>query len=295
MIRFQPEPPYDFALTIDAARGLFVMGAIHAGAYRRVLRVGDALALVEVTSVGTLAAPQLEARLLATSGALDEPALWAKVRRVFNLGAQLAPFYALAQHDPVLAQTVTLLYGLHSLQADSLFEALALTIIEQQIALKMAQAAERWLLAWGGATLEYDGATYYAFPRPEQIAAASVAELTPLKITFLRMQRLIDLAKMAEALEALRDQPAATAYERLLACRGVGHWTAAWTLIRAQGHYPYVGAGDVALRAAVNAYYFGQPGRADAALVDRTFAQYGAYSGQAAYYTLMRWALKRQS
>ena len=69
---------------------------------------------------------------------------------MLNVEADLKPFYEQAQRDPVLAQTVEMLYGLHSLQADLLFEALALTMIEQQIALKMAQTAERWLLDWGG-------------------------------------------------------------------------------------------------------------------------------------------------
>ena len=144
-------------------------------------------------------------------------------------------------------------------------------MIEQQIALKMAQTAERWLLDWGGESLIYEGETYYAFPRPERIAAASVEDLTPLKITFGRMQRLIDLAQMAESLEALRDQPAEIAYEALIGFKGVGHWTAAWTLLRAQGHTLTSGAADVALRAAVNSYYFGLTGRADVSVVAADF------------------------
>ncbi len=292
-MRFDPIPPYDFARTMGASRGLFIMGEIRDDTYRRALRVGDALALIEVTSHGTVAEPQLEARVLASSGALDEAALWAKVRRVLNVESDLNPFYAEAQNDPVLRQTVEMLYGLHTLQADLLFEALALTMIEQQIALRMAQAAERWLLAWGGESISYDGEAYYAFPRPERIAAATVDDLTPLKITFMRMQRLIDVARAAELLEALRDQPTEIAYQALIGIKGVGQWTASWTLIRAQGYYAYVGAADVALRAAVNHYYFGESGRAAVPLVDQTFARYGAYSGAAAFYTLMRWAFER--
>lgn len=269
------------------------MGKVIDGAFRRVLRVGETLALIEVAGLGTVNEPQIEARLLTANGDVDEAALWAKVRRVVNASADLKPFYQYAQGDPVLAQTVKTLYGLHSLQADSLFEAVALTMIEQQIALRMAQNAERWLLSWGDEAIVYDGETYYAFPRPEQIAAATVADLTPLKITFGRMQRLIDVARAAESLEALRDQPTDIAYEALLGLQGVGHWTASWTLIRAQGHYAYVGAADVALRAAVNGYYFGQSGRAPISTVDETFARYGAYSGIAAFYTLMRWAAER--
>lgn len=292
-MQFQPTPPYDFARTIEASRHLYVMGRVVDGAFRRVLRIGAALALVEIAGSGTVAEAQLEARLLAANGDVDETALWAKVRRVANADTDLNPFYESAQSDPVLAHTIAMLYGLRSLQADSLFEALALTMIEQQIALRMAQNAERWLLAWGGDSIEYQGEIYYAFPRPERIAAAEVSELTPLKITFARMQRLIDVAAMAESLEALRDQPTEIAYRTLIALKGVGHWTASWTLIRAQGHYAYVGAADVALRAAVNAYYFGESGRAPITTVDETFARYGAHSGIAAFYTLMRWAAER--
>lgn len=292
-MRFQPTPPYDFARTIEAARHLFVMGRVVDGAYRRVLRVGGALALVEIGSIGTVAEPEIEARLLAARGDVNEAALWAKVRRVANADADINPFYEYARHDSVLAQTVEMLYGLHSLQADSLFEALALTMIEQQIALRMAQNAERWLMAWGGESIDYGGETYYAFPRPERIAAAAVADLTPLKITFGRMQRLIDVARAAEVLEVLRDQPTEVAYQALVALKGVGHWTASWTQIRAQGHYAYVGAADVALRSAVNHYFFGERGRAAVSAVDETFKRYGAYSGIAAFYTLMRWAAER--
>ena len=292
-MRFQPNPPYDFARTVEASRTLFVMSRVVNDAFRRVIRVGEALALVEVVSLGTIEQPLLEARLLTSNAPVDEAAFWVKVARILNLQADLRPFYAQAQADPVLAQTVALLYGLHSLQANSLFEALALTMIEQQIALKMAQTAERWLLDWGGESLVYEGETYFAFPRPERIAAASVEDLTPLKITFGRMERMIALAQMAELLEALRDQPAEIAYERLVGFKGVGHWTATWTLLRAQGHTMYVGAADVALRAAVNSYYFGLTGRADVSVVAETFARYGAFSGIAAYYTIMRWATEK--
>jgi len=273
------------------------MSRIHDGALRRVVRVDDALALIEVTSHGTLDDPRLEARVLATRGEVNEGALHTKIWRVLNVRADLAPFYEYARRDPVLWQTVERLYGLHSLQADTVFEALVLTMIEQQIALKQALIAERWLLTWGGEMIAYEGENYYAFPRPQQIAAAAVSDLLPLKITFGRMQRMIDLASTITAgtldLEGLRDQPAEAVYKTLIALKGVGQWTAAWTITRALGRYRYVGAGDVALRAAVNTYYYGQSGRADALLVDQTFARYGEFDGIAAYYTLMRWAFER--
>ena len=298
-MQYAPNPPYDFARTLEGARTLFVAGHVLGDKYRRTLRVGNALALVEITSSGTDDAPQLEARLLSATGVVNGAALYEKVARVLNVGSDLKPFYAAAAADPVLAQTVERLYGLHSLQADTMFEALLLTMIEQQIALKMAQAAERWLLAWGGESLTYEGETYYAFPGPERIASATVADLTPLKITFGRMQRMIDLSQRIVSgqfdLEALRDQPAEVAYHHLLALPGVGHWTATWTLFRAQGYINYVGSTDVALQAAVNHFYHGLKGRADVKLVEQTFARYGDFAGMAAYYTQTRWAFEKYS
>lgn len=242
-------------------------------------------------------APSLDVEVLTATAPLEPAALESKIRRIFNIGVDLRPFYALAQTDPVLSETVQKLYGLHSLQSDSLFEALVMTMIEQQIALKMAQTAERWLIAQAGDPVIYAGETYYAFPSASRIASMTVDELMPLKITFKRMQRLIDLAQ-AEAtgrldLEALRDQPFESLYETLIGLNGVGHWTAAWTLVRAKGEYPYVASSDVALQAAVNSYYFGLSGRADAKVVNETFARYGKFGGIAAYYTLMRWAFER--
>ncbi len=295
----RPLPPYDFARTVEASRHLYAMGERRSDVYRRAIHVSaghsaDALALIEVASVGTVDDPALDLRLLASRGAVDPAALEAKARRVFNLADDLKPFYAYARTIPALWATVEPLYGLHTLQADSVFEGLALTIIEQQIALRMAQTAERWLLAWADELISYDGTVYYAFPRPAQIAAATLADLTPLKITFARMQRLIDVAQAIVAgdldLEALRDQPVEQVYAALVALKGVGHWTAAWTITRALGVYGYVGAADVALRAAVNHYYYGVTGRADRALVDQTFAAHGSFDGIAAFYTLMRWA-----
>jgi DNA-3-methyladenine glycosylase II len=194
-----------------------------------------------------------------------------------------------------MSPIVEALYGLHIFQTESLYEALTITVIEQQIALAAAQRGERWLIGWAGERIEYDGETFYTFPRAERLASASVENLIPLKITFGRMQRLIDIAhlEMQHSFERLRDLPHEDIYAALTALKGVGHWTAAWAMNRGLGRLVYVGSADVALRAAVNWYFYGLKGRADTVLTDAVFARYGEYAGLAAYYTLMKWALDR--
>jgi DNA-3-methyladenine glycosylase II len=292
-----PIPPYDFAHTREAARFLYAAGRVYHGAFRRALRADGGIALVEVTSHGTVDQPLLEARLLASDGSFDEAALVAKLRRLLNVESDLMPFYRAAAHDPFLRDLIAPLYGLSHFTADTLFESLALTIIEQQITLKMAQRAERWLMAWGGRGIDYEGESYYVFPDAAQIAAADVETLIPMKITGIRIRALIEIARRVASgaldLEAIRERPRHEVYRTLMDLKGIGHWTAAWTITRGLGDYVYVGSADVALRAAANRYFFGGQGRADAKLVDRTFARFGAHDGIAGYYTLMRWAFDK--
>ena len=287
-------PPYNFALTTEVARFYSVLGRRHGSAYRRTLRVGDRLTLIEISDAGTPEAPQLQARVLA--GAVEQDALQQALARMLNLHVDFTPFYEFARTDPILWNTVQRLYGLHTFASDSMFEALVMCIIEQQISLRMAHAAERALLAWAGESIDYEGETYYAFPTPERLAAATVDDLKPMKITFQRMARILDIARnVAEGtldLEGLRHLPPDEAYTTLRQIKGVGHWTAIWTMIKGMGYYGNFGSADVGLRAAVNRYYFGQSGKAARDVVDSLLARYAPFDGFAAFHTLMRWALE---
>ncbi|MDX2140004.1 MAG: hypothetical protein SF123_18100 [Chloroflexota bacterium] len=293
----QPLPPYDFTLTAQASRSYCIAHQWHDEALWRVLRIGGGLALARVTSSGTTDAPSLHAEIVATSGAVDEVGTAASLRHWLALDSDMRPFYAAVQGDAPMMETVARLRGLHILRTDTLFEALMVTIIEQQIALSAAQKAERWLLHTYGERIHHDGHDYYAFPTAETIASLSIEAMTPLKITFIRMRRMIAIAQaIADGrldLEALRHQPPEISYRALVALNGIGHWTAAWTMIRALGVFLYVGSADVALRAAVNHYWRGERGRASRDDTDTHFATYGTYAGLASVYTLMRWAFDR--
>ncbi|MDL1901053.1 hypothetical protein FBR02_09825 [Anaerolineae bacterium CFX9] len=298
MHTFAKTPPYSFALSAACARFYSVFGSVRPdGAYRRLARFNGALALVDLKDAGDSRQPAVSAHLIAASGAVDAPAFAERMQRWLNVGQDLTPFLALADADQRLRPTLTLLRGLGTFQLDSLWESLASTLIEQQIALSMAQAAERWLLRTYGDALHHDGETYYAFPTPARIAALTTDDLTPMKITRIRMGRLIAVARLIDSgaldLEALRDQPLEALYEALLRISGVGHWTAAWTIFRATGISLNVGGADVALRAAVNRYIFGLPGRCEVDVMERFFRALVPYDGWAGFFLLTRYALDK--
>jgi DNA-3-methyladenine glycosylase II len=294
-----PTPPYNFALTLDilARYSHPTSDVVHDGGYWRVLQSGNELALLRVDSLGTPAAPELAVSLVEATGAVDHETLLAQIRHVLSVEADVSGFYTYARSEPALWAVVEPLVGLRWLCTPGVFEALMSTIIEQQIAWTTAQKAQRWLVEWGGNRIAWDGLDFYAFPTAAQIANATIETLTPLKITFKRMQVMIDIARQVVDgrldLESLLHQPAEAAYEALMAIKGIGHWTATWTLQRANGWHNYVGHNDVALQAAVNHYFYGGSGKIPEEQVVQTFARYGEYAGMAANYTIMRWVLDR--
>jgi len=268
-----------------------------AGAYWRVLRIGETLALLRVDNCGIIEAPKLAVSVAETNGTVNGDTGLAAMAYILGVDTDLSAFYAYARCDPILWQIVASLIGLRWLRTPTVFEALMTTIIEQQIAWTAAQKAQRWLVEWGGNRIVWNSVDFYAFPTPEQLAAATVPALTPLKITFKRMNVMIDIARQVVAgivdLERLRDCSTEEAYQQLIGLKGIGHWTAIWTLQRARGWHNYVGHNDVALQAAVNHYFYGGTGRIPAEKVAETFEKYGKYAGIAANYTIMRWVLDR--
>lgn len=289
-----PRPPYNFPLMLDVLRRYAYPSTDHAAgdAYRRVLRLGDSLALVEVREAGQ---GVLAVDLLARSGPLDPEAVLNQLREVLAVDADRTPFLAAARQHPSLWSVVEPLAGLPALRTASVFEALTQAVIEQQILWTAALRAQQWLVEWAGDALSVDGLAYYAPPTPAHIAAASLADLKPLKITHTRINRLIAVAGAVvggrldlEGVAALEPDPA---YRALLAIHGVGHWTAAVTLSRATGRHDHLTPGDVALQAAVRRYFAANGDRVSADDVRAAFAPFGPWAAEAAHFVLLRYVL----
>lgn len=288
-----PTAPYNFELLLEILSRYAhpSVETVHDGAYWRALHIGDEIALLcaQPNSSG------IHVALRAQSGPLDAQAAFAGLRRVLPTDLDRSVFYEQARQDGRLWGIIRPLHGLPEWRAASVFEALTQAIIEQQIAWIAAQRAQRWLAEWANNAITDNGVTYYAFPKPEQIAAATIDDLRPLKITFRRIALMIDIAQQAAsgklALEALAEASPQEAYDYLLSIKGIGHWTAAVTLDRALGHRQHITHNDVALQAAVNRYFHGGTGRITQQQLIDTLSPYREYAGLAARFTLLRWVL----
>lgn len=230
------------------------------------------------------------------SGQLNDRIVHA-LRRCLGLDQDLTTFYTLAADDADLWRVIEPLVGLPIFCSETVFEALITLIIEQHISWKSAMRSQRELLRLAGCTARAGQVEAIDFPSAARLAGASREELKPLKITNKRLDLIIAIAVAVDRgtldLEGIREVPTAQAYERLLAIKGVGHWTAANVIGRALGRYPYVSHNDVALQAAVQHYFHGGAGQKSAAQVTETLQTYGSFAGMVGHFTLLRWVLDR--
>ncbi|MGG1555430.1 DNA-3-methyladenine glycosylase [Paenibacillus ferrarius] len=154
-----------------------------------------------------------------------------------DLGTDLAPFYAMADRDPILGPVAASFHGLRLLGIPDLFEALSWGIIGQQINLPFAYTLKRRLVEQFGTSLTWEDRTFWAFPTPERIAALAPEDLTALQFTRSKADYLIGVAALMaegalskEHLLSLRDYPQME--QTLLRIRGIGPWTANYVLMR---------------------------------------------------------------
>ncbi len=263
-----PTAPFDFELTagyLTYFRGRYGTDSLADGDYRRLLDLGDKLVLASVRSVGTLQKPELAVEILGADLTTQDSA--EAVRQVsWLLGADqdLAPFYGMAAEDPVLSTLVEKFRGLHLPHTASVFEALVLAILGQQIATSVARIIRTLLIETYGRCQTIEGQDYYAFPQPETLALAPVEDLRKLKLSQRKAEYVQGIARAAldagDGLEYLHGLSDEEVVERVTELRGVGQWTAQWVLVRALGRDDAFPLGDLALRRAVSHLYFdGEP------------------------------------
>lgn len=223
--------------------------------YRRVLAIEGKPFEVAVTQSQTVK-PQL--RLTVNGGPLNRTAkleIQRTVRKLLGTHVDLAGFYRVAARDRQFAPLVRRFQGLKPPQFPSIFEALINGIACQQISLAaglqlLNRLARRFSLFVG----EADSRSY-AFPRPEDLAAADPVEIREFGFTSQKARAIIEASQAAvegrldfNRLARMSDEDA---LRRLMQLRGVGRWTAEYTLLRGMGRRHIFPAGDIGARNAL--------------------------------------------
>ena len=286
--------PLNFDLTAQIFRnGDKQIRTYRDGVFSQVLKLNGQLALVKVTSIGTVEKPELAVELKATNPLTlkDKRKAQETVKFMFNVDFDLSLFYEEIEDDRVMSQIAKLLYGLKNPTTPTVFEALVDSIIEQQISIIVAIGLEEKLVKKLGERLTVDGETYFAFPTPQTLASSSVEEIQQVGLTRRKAEYIQESAQLIIAgkldLEGLKAQESAEEIIlKLDEVRGIGVWTAELAMLRGMQRLDALPADDLGLRRVISRYYRG--GRSIKAAEAREIAKpWGRWKGLAAFYLIM--------
>jgi DNA-3-methyladenine glycosylase II len=258
-----PVPPFDF----DLSTRIFSYGdeqirKYENGRYWQVIRVNNNLILVTMKSSGSVDAPKIAAELKSNEAisAGDGRKAEEVISSILNLELDLEAFYRDIKNDRIMSTIVEKFRGLRSPTAPTVFESLVSSIIEQQISLIVAHSMERKMVKALGDALQLGNKSYYAFPTPQRLASASVAQLRQCGLSSKKAEYIIGVSKSIaggkldlEGLKGLQDTSAVI--DRLLKIRGIGIWTAEMTVLRGMHRLEEMPADDIGLRRCIAHYY----------------------------------------
>jgi len=216
--------------------------------FSKALVVEETPVILHIAFVGTTAQCHVESarRLSATAIA----SVHRTVIRMLGLSTDAGGFESRAIHDPAIARLIQGRRGMRVPLATSSFEALAWAIIGQQINLGFATALRRALIELAGHPIG-NGTDMRAHPSAAEVAQLDPQDLTRLRFSRSKAEYLIDMARLAASgqlpLEELEAGSAKRAEAVLLGIRGLGPWTANYTMMRGFGFADAVPVGDVVL------------------------------------------------
>ena len=134
----------------------------------------------------------------------------------------------------------------------STFEAVINAIACQQLSLVVGIHLLNRLTERFGPTVSGTRGAFHGFPTPERLAGAEVEELRELGFSRAKSEAIADLARRLTTddldLEVLQGEEDALALGRLQALRGVGRWSAEYTLLRGLGRWNVFPGDDVGAR-----------------------------------------------
>jgi DNA-3-methyladenine glycosylase II len=287
-------PPFRFDLSSEIfANGDKQIRNYENGLFWQVIRVNGKLILATVEAAGTVDKPEVSAELKSDKAITEEDKKKAEdtVKALFSLDLDLKPFYETVKDDKVMACLTRKLWGLKSPTTPTVFEALVDAVVEQQISMKVATSIENRIVKNFGDILDLEGDVYYAYPTPQRLASVSTEELRQCGLSFRKGEYIKGASTLiAEGkldLEKLRNyESSEQIIKELDEIRGIGVWTAEFTMLRGMQRLEALPADDLGLRRDISRYY--RDGKVISGAEARRIAEdWGHWKGLAAYYLVV--------
>jgi DNA-3-methyladenine glycosylase II len=273
----EPAPPFRLDLTVWALRrrAQNEVDRWDGQLFQRVLLLDGAPVAVAVTQSGGLDAPRLHVRASGAGRLRDaEVAVAGALRRLLGLDIDLSAFYAFAAEDQHLAPLAARFRGFRPPRYPTLFDALLNAVASQQVTLNLAiQLLNKLAQSYGDSV-----GGLYALPRPAALAGQDPERLRALGFSGQKARTLVELAGayldgQFDRVATLDDE-AALRYLRQF--RGIGSWTAEYTLLRGLGRLHIYPGNDSGARNSVRRWLGVE---LDYEGVHRTFDRWRPYAG----------------
>jgi AraC family transcriptional regulator, regulatory protein of adaptative response / DNA-3-methyladenine glycosylase II len=242
-------PPFDLAslLSFWEARATPDVEQVADGWYRRTAVVGDRRGWA---AVGPGRKDHTVQILVSTGLGPVLPSVLSRLKAMLDVRAEPVGVAERLSEDPLLAPLFKRWPGPRIPGTFDGFECGIRTILGQQISVRAATTlAGRLARRFGRASATPYGALTTAFPSPDSLAAASLADLQSLGLTARRAETVKGFAT-AVAEGKIRLDPGADpdrVRAALVELPGVGEWTVEYLLLRAVGWPDAFPAGDLGL------------------------------------------------
>ncbi len=255
VLRLSFRPPLDFAamLAFLAKRSIPGIERVHNGCYQRVMGPAQASTWIRVSADPER--PELRLAMTAIEPRAI-PAVVLRVRRMFDLDADLQSVHAAFENDALLSEAIRRRPGLRVPCAWDGFETAVRAILGQQISVAGATTlARRLVQRYGEHREQPDGAPLpedldRIFPTPERLRTADI-EAIGLPRTRAASLRALAAAVHDGRLSFEGGQRVEEFIARCVALPGIGDWTAQYIAMRALAQPDAFPAGDLVLQKAL--------------------------------------------
>ncbi len=247
-----PRGPYSLERTLSRfSRFPESVDRFEAGIYRRLLFLRGRPLFLDVRQKGSPSRARLVIEITGAEARTREAKALANrvLDRVLGTSTDVRPFYRGFRADALLGPLIRRHLGLRVAGRLTAWETLLQIVLSQQIHLKLAHGMLSDLAENLGRKARLDGRLYYSFPSPGAVDAERVSVLRRFRLSQAKAETLKRLAA-AFASGALSDERLSSlsdeeAIELLTSHKGVGRWTAEFTLLRGLGRMDIFPGGDL--------------------------------------------------
>lgn len=175
----------------------------------------------------------------------------AKVRQVLGLGVDVKNALKHIADDPAICAIVPTAKGIRPYCADSVFEALIKSIVQQQISYRAANVLTMRMVTGLVTPSVFENRDLYSFPISSTIADAGKSRLSDFGLGF-KTDYVYNICSAIDSglldVEQLSGKTAAEARETLKSFRGIGDWTIDALSISGLGDFSVFPSGDLGMR-----------------------------------------------